>query len=163
MNEFVIDCGPFSLVWIPNPLAPMTTRIKSGVFEMRSGPKCVGSVSFVGTKPPHAVIGYEVLPEFRSRGFASLAVAAVLSVAPDFGFNVLTAQCRSNNAHSRRVLEKTGFTLSSSAPFWTNAPNSAKARRSTNKRDTSLLFMVYQWIPTPAATISDVPLPLKVL
>jgi RimJ/RimL family protein N-acetyltransferase len=159
MTQFVIECGPLSLVWIPNPLAPLTTKIKSGVFEMRSGPEYVGTISFVGTRPPHAVIGYEVLPEFRGRGFASSAVAAVLSVAPDFGFNVLTAQCRSNNAHSRRVLEKTGFILSSSAPFWTNTPSSTKARRSTKKRDMSLLFMVYQWIATPDATISDIPLP----
>ncbi|MEQ1696488.1 MAG: GNAT family N-acetyltransferase [Hyphomicrobiaceae bacterium] len=139
MNQIVIDCGPLSLVWIPNLVAPLSNRIKVGAFEMRCGAKPVGRVSFVGTRPPHAVIGYEVLSEFRGRGFASSAVAAVLAVAPTFGFSVLTAQCRSNNAHSRRVLEKSGFILSSSVPF------------STNGRDKSLLFMVYQWIATSPA------------
>ena len=157
MTQPVIECGRLKLVWIPNPNAPLTNRIKSGVFEMRYGADRVGTVSFVGTRPPHAIIGYEVLPDFRGRGFASSAVAAVLAVAPGLGFSVLTAQCRSNNAHSRRVLEKTGFTLSSSAPFWTNAPGSAKVRRSTNKRDKSLLFMVYQWIAAPAGHTNTPP------
>ena len=149
MTQLVIDCGPLTLVWIPNLAAPVSTRSQSGAFEMRCGTERIGSVSLVGTHPPHAVIGYEVIPEFRSRGLASIAVAAVLAVAPSFGFNVLTAQCRSNNAHSRRVLEKTGFTLSTAAPFWTNTG------RSTKKRDMSLLFMVYQWIAVPILPLTE--------
>ena len=148
MTHLEIDCGPLSLIWIPNLVAPLSLRTNSGAFEMRCDGQLAGTVSLVGTHPPHAVIGYEVVPEFRGRGFASRAVAAVLQVAPDFGFSVLTAQCRSNNTHSRRVLEKSGFVLSSSAPFWTNAPGSTK------KRDKTLLFMVYQWIATSTATTS---------
>lgn len=131
-----IDCGRLRLRYVRNKLP---AKQRNGAFEISYDGERVGSVSLVETAPRHADIGYAIIEEFRERGFASKAVAAVLAVAPGFGFHTLSAQCRSNNVASRRILEKTGFTLSSTAPYWTNATAPAGGH------DASLLFMVYQW------------------
>ena len=132
-----IDAGPLRLVYVPNPAqAPFP----SGVFEVHHLGALVGSVSLVGTSPCEARIGYNIAERYRGRGFATLAVAAVLKTAPSRGLDTLLAQCRSNNVPSRRILERSGFALRSSAPF------------STTDRDLTVQFMVYEWFaPSPQA------------
>lgn len=108
-------------------------QTRSGAFQLHYDGQLAGAVSLVETDAHDAVIGYRVEPEFQCRGLASAAVAAVMASAAGMGFSLLTAQCRSNNPASVRVLEKTGFTLCSSAPF------------SINHRDGAPLLMVFQW------------------
>lgn len=90
---------------------------RSGAFRLACEGALAGSLSLVGRSGVHADIGYHIAPAFRGRGLASEAVRALIAAAPSFGLTLLSAQCRSDNPASRRVLEKAGFTLSSSSPF----------------------------------------------
>lgn len=110
------QCGEFHLGWNGNP---------------------VGAVSLIGSAPTHAVIGYGIDPEFRNLGLASEAVAAIMRATSDFGLTMLSANCRSDNAASRRLLETAGFTLSSSVPWQANGG------------DSGLQYMVYDWVAAP--------------
>ena len=102
------------------PKTPMTNPLQPGrygAFHLALEGAHVGAVSLVGTAPDQANVGYDIKPEFRRRGFASEAVAALMAAAPNFGLQLLSAQCHSGNAASRAVLEKTGFLLVSSTPW----------------------------------------------
>ena len=72
----------------------------------------VGTCGFKGRPSPDGVVelGYSVLPEFQSRGFATEAISALL----DWAFihrsvSAAIAQTRPENAPSVRALEKNGF------------------------------------------------------
>lgn len=136
----IIRDGPLELIFVRNK---QPTQFHCGVFEIRHHDQNVGTVSFVGTHPRQARIGYDVLPDFRRRGHASRAVAALIAAAPGLGFDVIRAECRSNNTPSRRILEKTGFVLHAATPF------------STNGIDRSVQFLVYQWLAPIAASLPE--------
>ena len=110
---------------------------RSGAFQLGWNGKPVGAISLVGSTPTQANIGFGIEPEFRNLGLASEAVAAVMRATPRFGLSMLTAQCRSDNAASRRLLEKVGFELASSSPWQANGG------------DSSLQYMVYIWVAAP--------------
>ena len=109
------------MLYVPNA----TGRNKAeagpcGRFEISWNGALVGHVSLVGRTRREAAIGYEIRLKYRRRGFASEAVAAVMSAAPGFGLSRVMAQCRSDNIASRGVLLKSGFALTSSVPWQTN-------------------------------------------
>ena len=132
------------LIYVPNlnssPPGSDQPALKAGEFRLGLNGRSIGAISLVGRGPSHAVIGYSIEPEFCRRGFASEAVAAVLAAAPRFGLSMLTANCRSTNAASRRVLEKTGFALISSVPFTADGSDSA-VQYMVYRRSVELLSM----------------------
>jgi len=66
---------------------------------------------------PDPDIGYALLPEFCSRGYASEAAAAVLEVGwRELGMTRILAVVTPANAASIRLLEKLGFALAGTAP-----------------------------------------------
>jgi len=132
-----IDAAPLQLVFIQNPAA---THFPCGVFMLTCAGQPVGTLSFVGIGPRQARIGYDILPDFRNLGHASRAVGALLASAPGFGFDLIRAECRSNNTPSRRILEKTGFVLQTATPF------------SANGSKRSVQFLVYHWLAPFAAS-----------
>lgn len=131
--------GSLELVFVTNTQA---TPFRCGVFQILVDGCQAGTISFVGTAPGEARIGYEVMPRFRRQGIASRAVGALIAAAPGFGVRTLRAECRSNNIPSKRILEKSGFVQHSKAPFWANG------------NDASLMFLVYLWL-APAAAVSE--------
>ncbi|WP_244607349.1 GNAT family N-acetyltransferase [Bosea sp. CS1GBMeth4] len=72
--------------------------------------------------PVHVLghIGYTVLPEHSGRGYASAALAGMLSEARAVGLPYVSITCDSANAASRRIIEKNGgrFVESFVAPFY---------------------------------------------
>lgn len=138
MNVHAIDRQRLELRFTPKAGRPDPGCGPTGAFYLYYDGKAAGSVSLVATSPHHGRIGYHVAPEFRGRGLGSAAVSLIAETASGWGMDILAAQCRSDNKASRRILEKTGFTLTSSAPFCPNG------------RDKALLFMVYQRIAPTA-------------
>jgi ribosomal-protein-alanine N-acetyltransferase len=58
----------------------------------------------------YAEVGYELLPEFHSKGFMSEALVAIIDPAFDeLKFNVLEASTHLNNGDSRSLLESKNF------------------------------------------------------
>ncbi len=84
-----------------------------GPWEVRTARGAlVGTAGFQG--PPRAgevAIGYGIVPEYRGRGLASEAVAALLEAARCSGAVVVVAQVDWDNAASRRVLDRHGFAV----------------------------------------------------
>lgn len=77
----------------------------------RTEGKLVGSVGFKG-KPDRdrrVEIGYGIEPASRRRGYATEAVAALLSHAWECGVHKIVAECHPDNAASIRVLTKSGM------------------------------------------------------
>lgn len=64
----------------------------------------------VADLPPHVLghIGYTVLPEHSGRGYASAALTAMLAEARAVGLPFVSITCDSDNAASRRIIEKNG-------------------------------------------------------
>jgi RimJ/RimL family protein N-acetyltransferase len=133
MIDLMAHCGRLRLRFVPNGKAPVRAGLVSGVYHLDFDRQHVGIVSLVETGPGHADIGYGVERAFRGMGLATRAVAAVTASADQLGVAVLHAQTRSNNVPSRRILEKNGFSLRSTAPFGPHA------------QDSQVAFMVYQW------------------
>lgn len=133
MTPRSLDSARLRLEFVPNDTTFHATSLRrSGAFRLSCDGLVAGLVSLIGKSPGHAVIGYDIAPSFRGRGFASEAVGAVIAAAPGFGLTVLSAQCRSDNAASRRVLEKSGFVLASAKPFFANG------------QDDTIEYMIYQ-------------------
>ena len=85
------------------------------VYHLRLAGHYVGALSLISISQGHCEIGYEIEPEFRRRGIASEAVHAVVR---SLNVGLLSAQARSDNLASRRILEKSGFALASSKLVW---------------------------------------------
>ncbi len=104
------------LVFIPNTSdSALASKQVRGRYEARLNGATIGSVSLVGQSRDHGEIGYSIAANQRGQGFASECVRAVMAaVARDHGLTWLSASVWSDNAASRRVLEKTGFKAISS-------------------------------------------------
>lgn len=133
MMTLTTACRDLRLVLEPSTVNGAGSTGRSGSFRIEQGGQRAGRVSLVETGANSADISYGIEPEFRRQGLATRAVAAVLIEAKKLGFHVVSAQCRSNNVASRRILERARFLLHSTAPF------------STHEQDVAVLFMVYQW------------------
>jgi RimJ/RimL family protein N-acetyltransferase len=140
MTPSSIQSARLDLVFVPNRAGqtPGLAAGTSGGFRLGWKGRTAGALSLVRTGPGHAVIGYEIAPNFRGMGLASEAVLAIVAAARSFGLTQLSAQCRSNNTASRRVLEKAGFILASAVPFAASGP------------DASITYMIYQRTVVPA-------------
>jgi len=72
--------------------------------------------------PGHVLghVGYTILPEHAGRGYASAALAAMLAEARAIGLPWLRISCDTDNAASRRIIEKNGGRLLERfvAPFY---------------------------------------------
>jgi GNAT superfamily N-acetyltransferase len=138
MNPHSLATARLRLLYVPNPTPAMLPDQGSrGDFHLDFGGALIGHLSLVSQSHEDATIGYQIDPPFRRRGFAAEAVAAVTRAALEFGLVRLSARCRSDNAASRGVLEKSGFELISSEPWLANGG------------DSTLMFMVYEWIARP--------------
>lgn len=92
---------------------------RCGVYYLWLGGTSAGAISMTSTSSACGEIGYELDPEHRGLGFATEALAAVISIARDYhGFTLLSARAYAANTASRRVLEKTGFTPVSRKLQW---------------------------------------------
>ena len=84
-----------------------------GPWEVRTARGAlIGTAGFQG--PPRegdVTIGYGIVPEHRGRGLASEAVGVLLEVARSAGACAVVAQVDWDNAASRRVLDRHGFTV----------------------------------------------------
>ena len=74
----------------------------------------IGEIGFMG--PPDesgtVEVGYSIIPERRGKAYATEAAATMCEWAlGQPGVERLIAECLSDNSASRRVLEKTGFSL----------------------------------------------------
>ncbi len=73
----------------------------------------IGSGGFIVQDDGSFELGYSVLKQFESNGFASEAVGAIIKNAGDLKNNVsIAAKTNKENIASVRVLEKCGFSLS---------------------------------------------------
>jgi RimJ/RimL family protein N-acetyltransferase len=118
MTPFSLSTARLALEYRPNAASVEPGGLwRCGAFHLAYDRRPAGAVSLVGTSQVAAVIGYTIEPEFRNLGLASEAVGAIIAAAGSFGLTLLSAQCRSDNGPSVRVLEKNGFTLWSSEPF----------------------------------------------
>ncbi len=69
----------------------------------------VGRVNLVDIADGAAELGYRIAQHAGGQGHASAAVRLALAAAADRGLTRITAKTTSNNAASRRVLERSGF------------------------------------------------------
>ena len=72
---------------------------------------------FCGEKCGTAYLSYWIGKAYRSRGYASASTAQLLELGRKLGLRRVKVRVRSDNAASRRVLEKNGFRL------WTLVPD----------------------------------------
>jgi [ribosomal protein S5]-alanine N-acetyltransferase len=81
------------------------------MMELKESGEAIGICGLLKRESlPDADVGYALTPEFWSRGFASEAVAGVLTHAAEtFALKRVLAVVNAENAASIRVLEKQGF------------------------------------------------------
>lgn len=84
--------------------------------QLKDDPKMIGSICLWNFKEEHnsAEVGYALHPTFQNQGIMSETLARTL----DYGFNklkldLIEAFTHSENASSKRLLEKHGFVLNS--------------------------------------------------
>ena len=92
------------------------------LIEAREG-RLLGSTGFAFQTPLHAVTGYVLARDAWGRGYATEALAAVVSLAPTLGLRRLEAECHAAHAASVRVLEKCGFVREALLPRHAELPN----------------------------------------
>ncbi len=118
MTPFSLSSARLTLKFHPNAATFEAGSVRRcGAFQLTYERRPAGSVSLVGSSPSAASIGFHIEPQFRNLGLASEAVGAILTAAANLGLTHISAQCRSDNGPSRRVLEKNGFSLGSAEPF----------------------------------------------
>ena len=94
---------------------------RCGVYYLHADGHYAGAVSLISHAKSHGEIGYKIEPEFRNRGLATEALTEVISfVRAHHGFTLISAQARTENVASRRVLEKTGFVLIGAKLAWSD-------------------------------------------
>ncbi len=77
--------------------------------------RLIGAISLVKTLPVEAEVGYWLGKEHCGRGFATIAVEALVSHAfAHMGLGRIFAIVRKGNEKSRKVLLRAGFSLASS-------------------------------------------------
>ena len=130
MHPHSLTSPRLTLDYVPDvPTFELTSHGRCGVYHLNFSGHYVGAVSLTGISEAHCEVGYEIEPEFRGQGIASEAVGAVVG---GLGVPLLSAQARSDNVASRRVLEKVGFEVASSKLVWSygeDAPHQIVAYR----------------------------------
>lgn len=92
---------------------------RCGIYYLWFEAQHVGAISMTSRSKGNGEIGYELEADYRGRGFATEALAAVVAVAHDrHGFSLLAAQAYADNGASQRVLTKTGFIRVGSKLCW---------------------------------------------
>jgi RimJ/RimL family protein N-acetyltransferase len=98
-------CAHAPSQWLTGERAALAIRdAASGAFA--------GTIELFGVEPPtgQATIGYDLLPDFRGRGFATRAVRLLAGwVFTGAGLARLVAGTAPGNVASQRVLERAGF------------------------------------------------------
>ena len=95
---------------------------RCGIYYLWFEAQHVGAISVTSCSKGNGEIGYEMEPDFRKRGFASEALAAVIGAAhAHHGFSLLSAHAYADNTASVRVLEKTGFIAVGSKLSWSES------------------------------------------
>jgi GNAT superfamily N-acetyltransferase len=122
-----------TLTYVPDvPTWELTSHGRCGVYHLTLQGQYVGAVSLTGICDSHCEIGYEVERVYRGQGIASEAVGAVVA---HLDIAMVSAQARSDNVASRRVLEKAGFSLASSKLVWSYG------------EDAPMQIMAYRMLP----------------
>jgi RimJ/RimL family protein N-acetyltransferase len=83
----------------------------------------IGSSGLSFETPDRASVGYVLAEREWGKGFATEALAAVLTQAERAGLGRVSALCHVDHRHSRRVLEKAGFDLEGRLRRHTVFPN----------------------------------------
>jgi len=94
-----IELDPAVEPWLLRALVTRDARIAVGFINFHAAPDDRGVVE----------IGYEVLPAFRGRGYATEAAAALLAWAAEQGARVARACVRPDNAPSLAIVRRAGF------------------------------------------------------
>jgi RimJ/RimL family protein N-acetyltransferase len=91
-------------------------------FAIWRSDRLIGSINIENRGDDTTGIGYWIGKEYWSKGYASEAVAEVLSYTFDeLGINLLLTDLFADNVASARVLEKAGFTFSKEKSGWSEA------------------------------------------
>ncbi len=91
-------------------------------FAIWQGDRLIGSINIENRGDDTTGIGYWIGKEYWRRGYASEAVAAVLSYAfGELGINLLLTDLFADNLSSARVLEKAGFLFHKEKSGWSEA------------------------------------------
>jgi RimJ/RimL family protein N-acetyltransferase len=91
-------------------------------FAIWQGNRLIGSINIENRGDDTTGIGYWIGKEYWRNGYASEAVAAILSYAFDeLGINLLLTDLFADNVASARVLERAGFTFLREKSGWSEA------------------------------------------
>jgi RimJ/RimL family protein N-acetyltransferase len=81
-----------------------------GYYQLQVAGQAVGGIGFFGPPADGTVeIGYGLAPSARGHGYAAEALAALVRRAAELGAHTVRARTETENAASRRTLERTGF------------------------------------------------------
>ena len=106
-EKFIFSCRAGNAAGAQIDLA-VTRKAKQG--------EVIGMIGVHRTRPGHAVLGYWLAQPFHGQGLMSEAAAAMVDLAYRAGdVEMIAAGALIENAASRRVLEKCGFTSSGAA------------------------------------------------
>lgn len=94
-----IELDPAVTPWLLRALVTRDTRIAVGFINFHAAPDDAGMVE----------IGYEVLPAYQRRGYASEASTACLAWAAEHGARVAHACVRPDNVASLAIVRRAGF------------------------------------------------------
>jgi len=93
------------------------------LIESRTDHRLLGGTGF-GFEDPHvAATGYVLAHDSWGRGYATEALATIVSLSPHLGIRRLFALCHPDHAASARVLEKCGFDLEERLNAFAEFPN----------------------------------------
>ena len=96
-----IDAEPAIEPWLLRAIVVRDQRISVGFINFHAAPDVRGMVE----------IGYEVLPAFRRRGYASEAATALMAWAARHGARLVRASVRPDNLPSLAIIARHGFSL----------------------------------------------------
>jgi [ribosomal protein S5]-alanine N-acetyltransferase len=81
------------------------------LIESRTDHRLLGGTGLAFQEPSIAATGYVLAQDSWGRGYATEALAAIVTLSPDLGIARLFALCHPDNTASARVLGKCGFHL----------------------------------------------------